>query len=54
MNNLMGNVRITTEAGEVYRQIKDPKLRELVTDLRTRMFRLMEETGCRREPTWRV
>lgn len=52
-NNLLGDVRITTQAGRLFRHIKDPALRELVGDLQNRMWKLLEQTGGRREPTWR-
>jgi N-acetylglucosamine-6-sulfatase len=53
MNNLLGSVRITTEGGSVFNQIKDPDLKRLVSDLRSRMFRIVDLTGGRREPSWR-
>jgi len=54
MNNLMGHVRTTTEAGALNNRIKDPELKDLVNDLENRLFRILEKTGARREPTWRM
>lgn len=52
MNNLLGDVRITTQGGRLSRQIKDPEMKKLVAGLQDRMFRILDETGGRREPTW--
>ncbi len=52
MNNLLGNVRLTTQAGDILRQIKDPGLREMVNDFQKRMFGIIRETGGRVDPTW--
>ena len=54
MNNLMANVRTTTEAGRLFQRIKDPELKSLVTDLQNRMWKIQAATGGRREPTWRA
>ncbi|HZT33684.1 MAG TPA: sulfatase [Bryobacteraceae bacterium] len=52
MHNLLGDVRITTQGGSLFAQIKDPERKRLVGDLRNRMFRILANTGGRREPTW--
>ena len=54
MNNLMANVRTTTEAGRLFQRIKDPELKKLVADLQDRAWKIEAETGGRREPTWRA
>jgi N-acetylglucosamine-6-sulfatase len=54
MNNLMGNVRTTTEGGRLFRRIQDPELKALVSDLQDRMWKILTATGGRREPTWTV
>ena len=53
MNNLMANVRTTTQAGRLFNRIKEPELRKLVSDLQDRMWKTLAATGGRREPTWR-
>jgi N-acetylglucosamine-6-sulfatase len=53
MNNLLANVRITTEEGRLFQHIKDPELKKLVGDLQNRTWTILEQTGGRREPTWR-
>jgi len=67
MNNLLGDVRITTQVGyeiesssvmdrrsrNMYNgQIKDPELRSLVFDLERRLFEILDQTGGRVEPSW--
>lgn len=54
MNNLLANVRTTTEAGRLFQRIKDPQLKKLVADLQNRMWKIEADTGGRREPTWRA
>lgn len=54
MNNLLANVRTTTQAGRLFNRIKDPELRQLVSGLHTRLWKILAETGGRREPTWRA
>ncbi len=54
MNNLMGNVRVTTDDGQLFTQIKDPALKSLVGDLRGRLWKILADTGGRREPVWRA
>ncbi|MEX2264192.1 MAG: sulfatase [Bryobacteraceae bacterium] len=52
MNNLMANVRTTTEGGRLFNRIKDPELKSLVSDFQNRIWKIMAETGGRREPAW--
>ena len=52
MNNLLANVRTTTEAGRLFQRIRNPEQKALVADLQTRMARILQQTGGRREPTW--
>lgn len=54
MTNLLGQVRTTTEAGRLFNRIKDPELKQFVSDLQSRMWRIQELTGGRREPTWKA
>ncbi len=53
MNNLLGEVRTTTQAGRLFQRIKDPELKKLVADLQGRMAKILAATGGRREPTWK-
>jgi N-acetylglucosamine-6-sulfatase len=53
MNNLMADVRTTTEGGRLFQRIKDPELKKLVAALQNRMWKIEAETGGRREPTWK-
>ncbi|MBM3792285.1 MAG: DUF4976 domain-containing protein, partial [Acidobacteria bacterium] len=43
--NLLGGIRVTTQAGGWFQQIRDPALKELARDLRSRMVRILNETG---------
>jgi len=52
MNNLMADVRTTTQAGRLFNRIKDPDLKKLVADLQGRLWKILAATGGRREPTW--
>lgn len=54
MHNLLGEVRITTEAGRLFNRIRDPELKKLVADLQNRLWKILAETGGRREPTWKA
>lgn len=54
MNNLLADVRITTEGGRLFNRIGDPKLKALVSDLQQRMAKIQTETGGRREPSWKA
>jgi N-acetylglucosamine-6-sulfatase len=54
MNNLLGDVRLTTQAWRLTNQIRDPELKKLVLDLQARAAKILEETGGRVEPTWRA
>ncbi|MSV27874.1 MAG: DUF4976 domain-containing protein, partial [Bryobacterales bacterium] len=53
MNNLLANVRTTTEGGRLFQRIKDPELRKLVSDLQDRLYKTLAATGGRREPSWK-
>jgi N-acetylglucosamine-6-sulfatase len=53
MNNLMAEVRTTTQAGRLFNRIQDPELKKLVADLQGRLWKILAATGGRREPTWR-
>jgi N-acetylglucosamine-6-sulfatase len=52
MCNLLGDVRVTTQSGSLFSQIKDDSLRTLVADIRSRMESILLSTGGRCEPTW--
>ncbi|MGE5647789.1 MAG: sulfatase [Acidobacteriota bacterium] len=52
MNNLLADVRTTTQGGRLFERIKDPALKTLVGDLQNRMWAILEQTGGRREPSW--
>jgi N-acetylglucosamine-6-sulfatase len=52
MNNLLADVRTTTEAGRNFFRIKDPERKELVGGFLKRMSAIMAETGGRMEPSW--
>ncbi len=54
MNNLLGNVRLTSEPGQVLNLLKDPELKSLVNDLQGRLFKILKDTGARREPSWEM
>lgn len=54
MHNLLGEVRITTQAGRLFNRIRDPELKKLVADLQSRLWKILAETGGRREPSWRA
>ena len=52
MNNLLGNVRLTTQAGDALRLIKDSGLREMVNTFQKKLFGIIRDTGGRIDPTW--
>ena len=52
MNNLLGDVRITTEGGRLFNRIREPGLRKLAGDLQLRMRKILQDTGGRLDPTW--
>jgi len=52
MNNLMADVRITTQGGQLNRHIKDPQLKELVAGLEEKLFKIIRETDGIIEPSW--
>lgn len=52
MNNLLANVKTTTQGGRLFRRITDPEQKKIVTDLQDRMSKILAMTGGRREPTW--
>ena len=54
MNNLLANVRTTTQGGRLSRRIKDPELKKLVADFTSRIEKTFRETNGRMEPTWRA
>jgi N-acetylglucosamine-6-sulfatase len=54
MNNLLGAVCQTSEPNDVLTLLKDPELKNLVDDLQGRLFRIIEETGGRIDPTWKA
>ena len=54
MNNLMADVRTTTQGGRLFNRIKDPELKQLVSDLQNRMWKILAATGGRREPSWKA
>lgn len=53
MHNLMAEVRTTTQSGRLFNRIKDPELKQLVSDLENRLWKILAATGGRREPTWK-
>ena len=53
MNNLLANVRTTTESGRLLQRIKDPELKKLVSGLQDRLYKTLAATGGRREPSWK-
>jgi N-acetylglucosamine-6-sulfatase len=54
MNNLLGEVRITTQGGRLLQRIQDAALKKRVSGLQHRMERILAETGGRREPVWKA
>jgi N-acetylglucosamine-6-sulfatase len=55
MNNLLGDYRVTTEAGtldNLIRRTAPDDLREIFVDLSNKLDKLLEETGALKEPTW--
>ena len=56
MRNLIGDIRLETQAGAVDRQIAqraDPEVAALFQRLSRRLDGLLAETGALDEPTWR-
>lgn len=56
MNNLLGDVRVETQAGTVDRQIMrraTPEVSEVFVSLMERLNAILRETGALDEPTWR-
>lgn len=53
MNNLLGDVRITTQGGRLSHRIQNPELKKLVDDFEQRMSAILAETGGRPEPSWK-
>lgn len=53
-NNLLGAVRVRTEAGRLMQRIQDPALKALVQELQKRRDRILAETGGLPEPKWRA
>ena len=57
MHNLLGGIRVETQAGPVDRQIAQraaPELREVFTRLMERLNAILQATGALGEPTWRA
>ena len=57
MYNLLGDVRVETQAGTVDRQILQraaPEVSEVFVSLMERLTLLLRETGALDEPTWRA
>ena len=57
MRNLLGDVRVETQAGTLDRQIvrrASPDVRELFTGLMERLNAIVRETGALDQPTWRA
>jgi hypothetical protein len=53
MNNLLANVRTTTESGRNFQRMKDSELKRQVSGFQTRMQEILSETNGRPEPVWR-
>ena len=54
MQNLLGDVRVRTEAGRNFARLRDPNLRGLVGGFQKRIDEVMRDTGGRVEPRWRA
>ena len=57
MRNLLGDIRLETQAGAIDRQIMqraDPEVAALFQRLSRRLDALLAETGALDEPTWRL
>ena len=57
MTNLLGDVRVETQAGTLDRQVvqrASPNVREVFTGLMERLNTILRETGALDEPTWRA
>lgn len=54
MRNLLADVRVTTQGGRLFNQIKDPELKQLVGNLLERRNRILSQTGGLREPKWQA
>ena len=55
MNNLLGEFLQNNEAGVLENMIRShakPELKELYLDMEKRLTTLLQETGCRKEPSW--
>ncbi len=55
MNNLLGEFLQNNEAGVLENLIRSnvkPALKELFLDMEKRLATLLQETGCRKEPSW--
>ena len=56
MRNLLGDVRVETQAGTVDRQIMQraaPEVHRVFTGLMESLNAILRETGALNEPTWR-
>jgi N-acetylglucosamine-6-sulfatase len=52
MHNLLGDVRLTTESGDVLNLIRDVEMKNLVRSLEEQLFGILRDTGGLVEPTW--
>ena len=56
-NNLLGDIRVTTEAGTLDGLINrgdfDPELKETFRTVHRRLMEELDRLGCAREPNWR-
>jgi N-acetylglucosamine-6-sulfatase len=52
MNNLLADIRTTTQSGRLFQRISDPEQKRLVSDLQNRLWKTLASTGGLREPTW--
>jgi hypothetical protein len=51
-NNLIGDTRVTTEPGGLVQNIRDPKLRAQVREIRAKMAGILRTTEGRFRPAW--
>jgi N-acetylglucosamine-6-sulfatase len=53
MNNLLANVRMTTESGRNFQRIKDPELKQRIGGFQSRIHEILAATNGRPEPSWK-
>jgi N-acetylglucosamine-6-sulfatase len=53
-NNLIGDVRVTTQAGPLVERIRDPQLQSFVRSMQDRITDIVLNTGGRPEPSWEM